>query len=196
MSFVFKARRRAHSKAYVTVAATPKTDDRASKIGKLYLDDSLVRDSGMGLVDILIRTETARSGTRVGEVLRQCVAHNVPGIPYRDAQGRIIGRASIRHILKQTCIPRDMVKGAHMLLDAIEHVQFGDAHVRELLEMPVDPFVLKNKANLGLDSPLVKALSVMEHMNTGYVFVLREQEYLGVVTRMGIARLLIELGGG
>ncbi len=38
MSFVFKARRRAHSKAYVTVAATPKTDERASKIGKLYLD--------------------------------------------------------------------------------------------------------------------------------------------------------------
>ncbi len=31
--------------AYVTVAATPKTDDRASKIGKLFLDDSLVLDS-------------------------------------------------------------------------------------------------------------------------------------------------------
>ena len=40
MLFVFKARRRAHSRAYVTVAATP-TDDRASKIGKLFLDNPL-----------------------------------------------------------------------------------------------------------------------------------------------------------
>ncbi len=42
MLFVFKARRRAHSRAYVTGAVTQKTDDRASKIGKLFLDDSLV----------------------------------------------------------------------------------------------------------------------------------------------------------
>ena len=40
MLFVFKARRRAHSRAYVTVAATLKTDDRASKIGELFLDAS------------------------------------------------------------------------------------------------------------------------------------------------------------
>ena len=38
MSFVFKARRRAHSRACVTVAATRKTGGRASRIGKLFLD--------------------------------------------------------------------------------------------------------------------------------------------------------------
>ncbi len=42
MLFVFKARRRAHSRAYVTEVATPKTGNRASKIGKLFLDDSLM----------------------------------------------------------------------------------------------------------------------------------------------------------
>ncbi len=46
MSFVFKAWRRAHSWNYVTVAATPKTEDRASKIGKSFLDDSLVPYAG------------------------------------------------------------------------------------------------------------------------------------------------------
>ena len=40
MSFVFKARRRAHSRAYVTGAVTQKTDDRARKIGELFLDNS------------------------------------------------------------------------------------------------------------------------------------------------------------
>ncbi len=39
----------AYSWAYVTVAATLKTDDRASKIGKLFLDDSYVFGS-RGLV--------------------------------------------------------------------------------------------------------------------------------------------------
>ena len=42
--FVFKARRRAHSRAYVTLAATPKAGDRASKTGELFLDAS----SGLG----------------------------------------------------------------------------------------------------------------------------------------------------
>ncbi len=41
MWFVFKARRRAHGRAYVTVAVTQKRDERASRIGKLFLDDSL-----------------------------------------------------------------------------------------------------------------------------------------------------------
>ena len=39
--FVFKAQRRAHSRAYVTEAATPKTGKRASMIGKLFFDGPL-----------------------------------------------------------------------------------------------------------------------------------------------------------
>jgi len=38
ISFVFEAQRRAHSRAYVTEAATLKTDERASKIGELFID--------------------------------------------------------------------------------------------------------------------------------------------------------------
>ena len=54
MSFVFKARRRAHSRAYVTVAATPKTDGRASRIGKLFLDGSLVCAFFIDLINALL----------------------------------------------------------------------------------------------------------------------------------------------
>ena len=39
--FVFKAQRRAHSAAYVTGAATPKTSKRASQIGKSFFDGPL-----------------------------------------------------------------------------------------------------------------------------------------------------------
>ena len=38
--FVFKAQRRAHSRAYVTEAATPKMSKRTSEIGETFLDDS------------------------------------------------------------------------------------------------------------------------------------------------------------
>ncbi len=45
--FVFKAQRRAHSPAYVTEAATPKTDKRASKVGKVFFDGPLDNEGGM-----------------------------------------------------------------------------------------------------------------------------------------------------
>jgi hypothetical protein len=41
ISFVFKAQRRAHSRVYVTKAATQKTEERASKIGELFFDGPL-----------------------------------------------------------------------------------------------------------------------------------------------------------
>jgi len=38
ISFVVKAQRRAHSRAYVTEAATQTTGERTSKIGELFFD--------------------------------------------------------------------------------------------------------------------------------------------------------------
>jgi hypothetical protein len=38
MMFVVKAQRRAHSRVYVTEAATPKTSNRASQIEKSFFD--------------------------------------------------------------------------------------------------------------------------------------------------------------
>lgn len=146
----------------------------------------------MQLLDIVVPTGMAHSGMTVGDVFAECVARNVPGIPFADDEGRIIGRVSIRHTLKMTCIPEYMVKGAHLLGDAIDHLALRDDEIRYLLDLPVDGFVLEDMAHLSAASPIVKALSVMEHYNTGYIFLCDDNAYKGMVTRMGIARLLLE----
>lgn len=146
----------------------------------------------MQLLDIVVPTGMAHAGMKVGDVFAECVACNVPGIPFADEKGRITGRVSIRHTLKMTCIPEYMVKGAHLLGDAIDHLAVRDDEVRYLLDLPVDGFVLEDVAHLSAASPIVKALSVMEYYNTGYIFLCDDEAYKGIVTRMGIARLLLE----
>lgn len=145
----------------------------------------------MQLTEVMIPTGVARAGMSVVEVFRECVSHNVPGIPFCDGDGRVIGRVSIRHTLKMTCIPEYVVKGAHMLGDAIEGVTIADEKIRTVLELPVDGFVLAETCSISPASPIVKALSLMEHFNTGYIFLLDNGSYRGIVTRMGIARLML-----
>lgn len=145
----------------------------------------------MHLTDIMIPTGVARSGMTVAKFFRECVGHNVPGIPYCDADKKVIGRVSIRHILEMTCIPEHVVRGAHMLGDTIAGVDIADEKILSVLELPVDDFVLDQVYSVGPTSPIVKALSLMEHYNTGCIFVLEDEAYRGIVTRMGIARLML-----
>lgn len=146
----------------------------------------------MQLLDIIIPTGTAHAGMKVAEVFAECVARNVPGIPFVNDAGRVVGRVSIRHTLKMTCIPEYMVKGAHLLGDAIDPLTIKDDEIRYLLDLPVDGFVLEDIAHLSARSPIVKALSMMEHFNSGYIFLCDNDQYRGIVTRMGIARLLLQ----
>ena len=145
----------------------------------------------MRLTDVLIETGVVQAGVTLADAFRECVTHNVPGVPFCDAEGRVVGRVSVRHGLKMTCIPEYVVKGAHMLGDVLEGVAIKDEQIRSVLELPVDPYVLKDIAAVGPASPIVKALSVMEHYNSSYIFVLEGECYLGIVTRLGIARLML-----
>ena len=126
----------------------------------------------MRLVDIIVPTRVAHPGMTVAEVFEECVARNVPGIPYCDSTGRMIGRVSIRHTLKLTCIPEYLVKGAHLLKDAIEQLNLQDDKIRSILHLPVELYVLGNIATVSSNSPIVKALSIMEHYNSGYIFLI------------------------
>jgi CBS domain-containing protein len=145
----------------------------------------------MHLLDIVIPTGTAAAGMTVREAFIECVERNVPGLPFVDDLGKVVGRVSIRHTLKMTCIPEYMVKAAHLLGDAIDHLALQDDEIRLILDLPIDEFVLEDVAHLSAASPIVKALSVMEYYNTGYVFLCDDERYRGIVTRMGIARVLL-----
>ena len=145
----------------------------------------------MEISSLIIPTAVARPGMTVAEVLRECVRTDVPGIPYRDAEGNIVGKASIRHILKEKCIPDFMVKHSHLLGDELGQLHIQQDHAREILALPIDPFVLPHMAVAGPKNPIAKVLAIMEDVNTTYLFVIDDGEYLGIVTIMGIARAIL-----
>lgn len=146
----------------------------------------------VSLLDIAVSTGVAKAGMTIGHVFTECVMHNVPGIPYCDENNKVIGRISIRHTLKVSSTPGYMVGAAHLLGDDIWHLSTSKIEARKLLDMPAEKFVLENIAIVTAASPIVKAMAIMEKYNTGYVFLIDEGVYEGIVTRMGIAKLMLK----
>ena len=146
----------------------------------------------VSLLDIAVTTGIAKSGMTIGQVFKECVLHNVPGIPYCDENNKVIGRISIRHTLKVSSTPGYMVGAAHLLGDDIWHLSTSKIEARSLLDMPAEEFVLENVATVSSVSPIVKAMAIMEKYNTGYVFLIDAGVYKGIVTRMGIAKLMLK----
>ena len=146
----------------------------------------------MKLTDLFVPTAVATPGMAVSEVFRECVDKQVPGIPFRDSSGRIVGKASIRHVLKETCIPDFMVRHAGLLGDHIESLTIPAAKAQRLLQLTIDPFVLSDTAVINSEAPISKALAVMERHDTTYLFVIDDDRYFGVVSIMGIGKAVLQ----
>jgi predicted transcriptional regulator len=140
---------------------------------------------------ISIPTKMARPGMSVGEVMLECVEKDVPGIPFVDNEGQLSGRFSVRHLFVVCCIPSDILHGAHLLGDDIEHLDFPHIRAAELMAQPVDRFIFPDAIQLAPHFQAIKALAIMEQFNTQYLFVSEDDAYRGVVTRMSIAKAII-----
>ena len=145
----------------------------------------------MELTNFIIPTGTARPGMSVLEVFRECVRADVPGIPFQEMDGNITGKASIRHVLKETFIPDFMVKHVHLLGDEIRHLDIKESQLSEVLPIDIDPFVLPEMAVINSSTPMAKALATMEDLDTTYLFVIDDGIYKGVVSIMAIARTML-----
>lgn len=145
----------------------------------------------MELTNLIITTATARPGMSVQEVFRECVRADVPGIPFQEMDGSITGKASIRHVLKETLIPDFMVRHAHLLGDEIQHLDIRKSHLSSVLPLEIDSFVLTKIAVVNSSTPIAKALATMESMDTTYLFVIDNGVYKGIVSIMAIARTML-----
>jgi hypothetical protein len=147
----------------------------------------------MKVEDITIPTTIATEGMLVKDVFRECVHAQVPAIPYRDRNGELEGRISIRDTLKRSCLPEYMVELAYVLSDKLTCIEDAEAKAREVLCQVVDPYVIPKFYSIKPDSTLLRAIAIMEKNNCSYLFVANEGEYLGVVTRMAVVRWMIEV---
>ena len=155
----------------------------------------LYEERTVGLLKGLIQTPVARPGMLVGEALRICVDKGVPGIPYMDAEGRIAGRFSVRDTFRITSIPPDMIKGAHLIGHEALHLELSKDHFEGVFNRPINDQILGDIAFLSSNAQITKAMALMEKFNSSYLFVIDDGHHLGVVTRLGLTRVLLEEQG-
>jgi predicted transcriptional regulator len=148
----------------------------------------------MELKNVLIPTGVARPGMTVREGFRECLRCAVPGIPYVDDTGRVVGRFSIRETLRRACIPDVMVKYADLLGDQPGCLMVSAEHAPELLDLPLHPFVKFEVARITPNCAVATAVALMQRHTTNYLFVIDSQDhYVGVVTVWSIARRMLDL---
>ena len=136
----------------------------------------------MNVEQVLIPTKVAKAGMTVREVFRECSETNTPGLPFRDDSGLITGRVTVKNILKRACLPDYLVETARVLGEQISNVQDLEAVARQMLKDPVDLYVQSPHISLTSASSVIKALAMMEHNDTSYIFVVDQGQYKGVVT--------------
>ena len=146
----------------------------------------------MKLIRGIVETPVSRSGMLIGEALRICVDRGVPGLPYVDDDGKIQGRFTVRNTFLISTIPGDMIKGAHLIGHEALHLEPPKDHYQQLFASTIDRTILNDTACLESSAQITKAMALMEKFNSSYLFVIDDGLYRGVVTRLGLTRLLLE----
>lgn len=136
-------------------------------------------------------TPVAVSGMTVRQFFEICLEYEIPGIPFADSSGQIIGRLSLRHIVKTNFIPQYASHVAHLMGDEDKPHMLNDEHVESCLQLDVDDFVLLDVPSQHSISPLFAAMARMEKYNTSYLFVIDDMQYLGLVTRFDVVKALL-----
>lgn len=133
-----------------------------------------------------------RKGMTLLDFFEECTHWRVAGVPYVDEYERIRGRISLRDVFKRLAIPDYVIKVAHILGDRTENIELPELKVRKILALPVEDFVMETLPNVSPQSSIIKALAIMEMFNSSYVILSEDDKYLGIVTRMVIARRMMD----
>ena len=136
----------------------------------------------MNVEQVLIPTKVAKAGMTVREFFKECSDVNTPALPYCDGSGLITGRVTVKNVLKCSCLPEYLVEMARVLGEQISNVQDMEAIAKQLLKDPVELYIQAPHISLTSASSVIKALAMMEHSDTSYIFVVDQGQYKGVVT--------------
>ena len=137
-------------------------------------------------------TEVMRRGMSIRHFFEEAVRSNVPGLPFVDEHGRIVGRISVRDVFKHIAVPSSYLRLVDAIGDETDRLDMSEQRILDSLALPVENYVLENIPSVSPKSSLVKALAIMEAYNTHYIFLIEEGKYMGLVTRMVIASRLLE----
>ena len=146
----------------------------------------------MKLENISISTNIMHHGSTVYDFFEEAMRCHVPGLPYADKEGRIVGRMSVRNVYKSLAVPDYLLRVAGMIGDHADNLEPPELKIAEFMAAPIEDFLLEEMPTVSSQSTAVKALAIMELYNSSYVFLFDEGQYKGVVTRMNLARRMLE----
>jgi hypothetical protein len=147
----------------------------------------------MKLKKILIPTTFAREGMKVREVFSICVETGVPALPYLNSKGERRGFVSLAGIMHHGCLPNYMVELATVLGDQLSCVKDARTKVKELMDHSIDGYVDKPLHSITSETPIIKAMAILEKFHSSFLFVFDGEEYRGVITAQGIAQRMLEI---
>ena len=128
------------------------------------------------------------------DFFQETVRCNVPGLPYVDEHDHIIGRISIRDVYKCIAVPDNILRIADAMGDGDQmgNLDMPEMKALEVMATPVENYLLEKIPTVSPSSTVVKALALMEVHNSSYIFLIEDGQYKGVVTRMIIAKRMLE----
>jgi CBS domain-containing protein len=130
----------------------------------------------MKLERLATMTGYMRHGMTLRDFFQEAVRCYVPGLPYVDVRNQIVGRISIRDVYKRIAVPDSFLRLADAMGDQTDKLDIPEIKVMEISPR----------------SSTVKALSLMELHNSSYIFLIENGQYEGVVTRMEVAKRMLE----
>ncbi|MCG6937335.1 MAG: CBS domain-containing protein [Gammaproteobacteria bacterium] len=146
----------------------------------------------MKLERLATMTGFMRHGMTLRDFFQETVRCNVPGLPYVDSQDQIAGRISLRDVYKRIAVPDNLLRLADAMGDHTDNLDLPEMKIMEVIAYPVENYLLEKIPSVSPRSSIVKALALMEVHNSSYVFLIENGQYEGVVTRMEIARRMLE----
>ena len=146
----------------------------------------------MKLERLATMTGYMRKAMTLHDFFEEAVRCNVPGLPYVDDREQIVGRISIRDVYKHIAVPDSFLRLADAMGDQTDSLDLPEMEVMKALALPVETCLLENIPSVSPRSAIVKALALMEVHNTSYIFLIEDGQYRGVVTRMLVAKRMLE----
>ena len=146
--------------------------------------------------DILIVTRVARPGMLVRDVFRECLSARVQSLPYCDASGSTIGRVTLKYIANRSIVPEYVAQLALVVGDRLATFEEMEHRLPEVFGHRVEDYVQEPHAWIPSATQLMKALAIMEHYDTSYLFVIDDGLYRGTITIQGIAAWMARLDSG
>ena len=145
----------------------------------------------MDLKSITVPTEVAKAGMTVRQVFEECLRAHTPGLPFCDDQGLVTGRVTLKYILKRQYLPEHLVELVMVLGEQKNNVQEMETLGKQLFDSKIDSYRQRPHASITSGSSIIKALALMEKLDTGYLFVIDQGEYRGVITLQGLSKIVM-----